>query len=337
MNRRTVVTRRGGPEVLELIEEGVPEPGVGEVRIRVRYAGVAFGDLLWMSGVVPGSPRPPYTPGYDVTGTVDAVGEGVTELRPGQRVVAFVNYGGYAELVCTESARVVPVPEGLDLERVACLPLNYATAYRILVDECGLTAGRRALIHGASGGVGTAFLEVGRVLGLDLYGTASAARHPLVERLGATPIDYRSEDFVTRIAELTGDGVDAVVDHIGGAHLRRSFRTLRRGGTLIATSSYGALQEGQGGLETVLGLLRMPLWSALPNGRKARLVAIESLPKRDPGRYRAIVHELLSWLQRGDLDPVIADLYPLARAPEALTRLRSGGAGGKLLLDCTRP
>ena len=329
---RVVVTRRGGPEVLELIEEEVPQPSSGEVRVHVIAAGVAFGDLLWQAGKVPGGPKPPYTPGYDTLGTVDALGPGVSGLEVGQRVAGLINYGGYAQYLCAPSNLLVPVPADLDPFELACLPLNYLTAYQLFRRVGKLDAGKRVLVHGAAGGFGSAALDVGESLGLELYGTASAGKHELVLELGGTPIDYRSEDFVQRIADLTGDGVDFVIDHIGGAHLARSFATLRPGGQLIATSAYASVRGDQSLVQSLLGMLRIPLWNLLPNRRSVRFFDIVGLNRRHPDWYREDLTTLTRWLQLGKITPVIAHRLPLEQARQAQELVLTAQARGKVVL-----
>jgi NADPH2:quinone reductase len=234
-HRRVVVTRHGGPEVLQVVEEDLPEPQAGEVRVKVLAAGVSAYDLMHRrSGSLPGSPRVPYTPGEDIVGVVDKLGEGVSTVGPGQMVAGYPCGGGYAEFICLPAGELVPVPAGVDPAQAVCLVANYLTAHLMLHRTANVRSGERILVHGAAGGVGSALLELGRLAGLEMYGTASRYNHELVSALGATPIDYRTEDFRERIRSFTGDGVDVVFDPIGGARqLWRSYRALRRGGRLV--------------------------------------------------------------------------------------------------------
>ncbi|MGD2134709.1 MAG: medium chain dehydrogenase/reductase family protein [Gemmatimonadales bacterium] len=332
--RRIVATRRGGPEVLQIVHQELPEPRAGEVRVRVLRAGVAFGDLMWQSGKVPGSPKPPYTPGYDLVGTAERLGPGVEGIEKGQMVAALVRVGGYAESAVVPLDHLVPVPDGLDPSQVVCLTLNYLTALQIFRHLAGVTSGKRILVHGAGGGVGTAMLELGRLLGLEMYGTASLSKHGLVSRFGAVPIDYRNEDFVARILDLTGDGVDLVVDHIGGSHLKHSFRTLRPGGHLVSTSAYANVTGRIGTLETLLGMLRLPLWHLLPNRRSARLYDVVTYSRRHPSFFRQDLAELMGYLATGQVNPVVAVQKPLEEARQAQELLLQAKARGKVILVC---
>lgn len=331
-----IVKDKGGPEVLEWTSSPLPEPGPGQIRVKIQAAGVAFGDLLWQSGTLPAGPKRPYTPGYDMVGTVEALGTRVSGLETGQRVAALLsvaNYGGFAEQVILPAERAIPVPEELDTAQVVCLTLNYVSALQIYQRVARLKAGQRVLIHGAGGGVGSALLDVGRQLGLELYGTASSGKHPLLEKFGATPIDYKREDFVSRIAALTGDGVDLVVDPFGGDHFALSFRCLRPGGLLLGTSSYLAATGKIGMLESILSMIELPLWNLLPNGKKARLWSIEGQNKGDPAAYRADLTTLMNWLKDGKLEPEIGARFSLEQAPEAQRMLLNASVAGKIILE----
>lgn len=328
--KRIIAERSGGPEVLRLVEGEIPEPGPGEVRVKVLAAGVAFGDLLWMSGVVPGSPKPPFSPGYDFIGVVDKLGEGVESLTVGQRVAALVRTGGYAEYSCWSQDMLTPIGENLDPTQVICLTLNYITAY-VLINRIGkIKAGQRLLVHGAGGGMGTAILDLCQMMGIIAYGTASRGKHALVESLGGFPIDYQREDFVQVI--VSQGGVDMVVDHIGGKHLARSFKCLRPGGTLVSTSSYSAALGRSGRLETLSGLIRLQFWNLWPNKRSAMLFDVTTFYKQNPRLYAQDLLVLYDLLAAGQLNPVLASTFPLEEGKGALEYLRAGKAKGKVVL-----
>lgn len=324
-----VVPRRGGPEVLEVIEEEVPKPGAGEVRLKVLAAGVSALDLMVRRSAFPGFPKVPFTPGVDVVGVVDDVGEEVTNLEPGQVVAALLGQeGGYAEAVCVPAEKAVPVPEGLDASEAVCVVANYLTAYGMLHRGAGVKGGEGVLIHGAAGGVGTALLELGRLARLDMYGTASEHNHDLLTSLGATPVDYRREDFVAAIRRLTGDGVDAVFDPIGGARqLWRSYRTLRKGGTLVW---FGVAATATSGVRIIAeSLLMRLLLSLVPDGRKAPMPKDSSKPN---DWYRETMTTLLGYLAAGTIRPVVAKRIPLLEAAHAHEILEQGGHAGKVVL-----
>jgi NADPH2:quinone reductase len=227
---------------------------------------------------------------------------------------------------------LVPVPEGLDRAEAVCLVVNYLTAHLHLHRFGGARSGERLLVHGAAGGVGSALLELGRLAGLEIYGTASEHNHELVSSLGATPIDYRTDDFVERIRGLTGDGVDLVVDPIGGARqLWRSYRALRKGGRLVWL---GAAATKERGLR--VGLLSMPavfLLRLIPDGKEVpRTPDLGRFALAHDGWYRKTLAELLDAAAAGSLNPVVAERIPLAEAARAHELLERGGHAGKIVL-----
>ena len=240
---RIILTQYGGP--LHAVEEACPEPKKGEVRVRVLSAGVSLPDLLMCAGVHPETPRLPFTPGWDLVGIVDRLGDGISGIEPGQIVAALPIHGAYAELVCLPQRELVPVPSGLDAAEAVSLVLNYVTAYQMLHRSARVRRGQRVLIHGAAGGVGSALLQLGRLTGLEMYGTCSSQGASAVSELGGIPIDYRQLDFVQEIHRLTSGGVDVVFDGIGGPHIWRSRKAVRPGGTVVAYGLTSSLRGGQ--------------------------------------------------------------------------------------------
>jgi NADPH2:quinone reductase len=341
-NTRVVATRYGGPEVLRVAEEDCPEPKPGEVRVRVRAAGVALPDLMAREGVHPETPPVPFTPGWDLVGVVDRVGAGVSGLEPGQAVAAMPIRGAYAEFVCLPARELVPVPPGLDAAEAVSLVLNYITAYQMLHRSARVQAGQRVLVHGASGGVGSALLQLGRLAGLEMYGTCSSRGAATVSDLGGVPIDYQHQDFVQELQRLTGDGVDVVFDGIGGTHMWRSRKALRPGGKVVVyglTSSLrkGRLASGRSGRRNRFH--RIPIFalyivaSLLLPGRK-RMVpySIQTLKRLKPTWFREDLIALLELLRERKIEPIVAERFPLAEARQAHELLGNGGVVGKIVL-----
>ncbi|HEY2387979.1 MAG TPA: medium chain dehydrogenase/reductase family protein [Candidatus Binatia bacterium] len=332
-HRRVVVGRRGGPDVLRIVEEPVPQPRPGEVRVKVRAAGVAFADVLMREGMYPGTPKPPFTPGYDIAGIVDADGGG---WKKGQGVVALTRIGGYAEYACVPEAALVAAPPELDPAATVSLVLNYLTAYQMLHRMARVAAGERILVHGAGGGVGTALLELGRLAELEMLGTASRGKHALVESLGGKPIDYKTTDFVTRVGELLPGGVDAVFDAVGGRQWRRSYAVLRGGGRLIG---YGFSAATSGGRRDLLkgagALAATPRFSPLGMMDVNRMVGgynVDRLRMQRPEWYRADLAMLVGMLAAGQIKPVVHARLPLAEATRAHEMLGSAEGAGKIVL-----
>ncbi len=341
--RRIVVDRYGGPGVLRIAEEALPTPAAGEARVRVLTAGVSFADLLMREGVHPEARRPPFTPGWDLVGTVDRLGADVSAVALGQTVAALPIVGGYSESICLPARELLPVPAGLDPATVVSLVLNYGTAYQMMHRSARTKPGERALIHGAAGGVGTALLELGRLMDLEMYATASRPKHDLVARLGARPIDYQNTDFVEEVAVLTkGGGVDIVFDGIGGDHVARSYRTLRRGGRLVAyghatslvgTTLIGGKRSRLRGLPSLAAqLIRHAL---IPDGRRLGIYSIQTLRKRRPDWFREDMATLFGLLAEERLRPVVAERMPLAAAARAHQLLGERSVTGKIVLQCS--
>ena len=332
-NHRIVVSRHGGPDVLKVLEEDIPEPQAGEVRVKVLAAGVSAYDLMFRrSGRLPGTPRVPFTLGEDVVGVVDKLGEGVSTVEPGLMVAGATFSlgvgGGYAEHVCMPADEWVPVPPGLDPAETVCLVINYLTADVMLHRAAKVQQGERVLVHGAAGGVGTALLELGKLARLEMYGTASKANFDLVSTFGATPIDYRNEDFVERIRELASGGVDVVFDSIGGARqVWRSYKAVRKGGRLVWFGVAAAKKHGLRIIPftlAVIGLLKL-----LPDGK--RVPTAPDLSKDNAG-YRKVLGELLGLLEAGKIKPIVAARIPLVEAARAHELLERGGYAGKVVL-----
>jgi NADPH2:quinone reductase len=224
-NTRIVITALGSPSVLKPIQEDLPQPGAGEVGIKILATGVAFADVLMRYGLYPNTPPLPFTPGYDVVGVIEKLGDGVSGFTVGQTVAALTKWGGYSQFINLPVSELTSVPAGLDPAEAVSLVLNYVTAWQMLHRLAQLQPGQSVLIHGAAGGVGTAALELGRLAGLVTYGTASRAKHDLVIGLGGKPIDYKNEDFVSRVLECTAARVwmrcsIPLAVQIGGARTR---------------------------------------------------------------------------------------------------------------------
>ena len=330
-----VITRAGGPDVLQMVEDEVPTPRSGQVRVKVWATGVAFTDIMMRQGVYPGVPKPPYSPGYDIVGLVDELGDGVSDRVLGEQVVALTVVGGYGECLCVPAADLVPVPVGVDPVDAVSLVLHYTTAYQLLHRIAKVKAGDRILIHGAGGGVGTALLQLGRLAGLEMYGTEVQAKHGVIAQLGGIPIDYQTEDFRDRIRQLTGEGVDVVFDSIGGRILRRSYQLLRPAGRLV---NYGFLSAFRGSgnklLQIGATLLQVRLLNLIPDGRQVRFYSIADCKAKHPDWYRADLATLLHLLSQKQIQPIIADRLPLAEAAYAHELLERGAVTGKLVLIC---
>jgi NADPH2:quinone reductase len=340
-HKRVVVAHYGGPEVITVIEEDVPRPKAGEVRVKVLAAGVSLPDVLAREGVHPETPRVPYTPGWDFVGTVDRLGEGTTGAELREIVAAMPIHGCYAQYLCVRPRKLVPVPVGLDAAEAVAVVLNYVTAYQMLHRSAKAQPGQRMLIHGAAGGVGSAMLQLAKLAGVQMHGTCSAQAAAAVRALGGTPIDYKNADFVKEVHRLNGDGVDAVFDGIGGDNLWRSRDALREGGRVV---TYGFQSKMRGGRiasgiagrhpfrESIeLGTFIIRNW--FRSGRKSMVpYSIQWLMRFQPACFRHDLMTLLHLLEQGKIKPLIAQRLPIEDARRAHEMLGEGGVLGKIVL-----
>lgn len=244
-HKRVVVTRYGGPEGMTVIEDDIPIPKASEIRVKVSAAGVSLPDVLAREGVHPETPQVPYTPGWDLVGTVDQLGESATGFHLHETVAAMPIHGSYAQYLCVPQRKLVPVPAGLDPAEAVAVVLNYVTAYQMLHRSAQAQPGQCMLIHGASGGVGTAMLQLAKLAGVQMYGTCSTQGAAIVRDLGGIPIDYKTADFVKEIHRLTGEGVLVVFDGIGGDNLWRSREALREGGRVVVYGFQSKMRNGR--------------------------------------------------------------------------------------------
>jgi NADPH:quinone reductase-like Zn-dependent oxidoreductase len=328
-NTRVVLTALGGPEVLKVIDDEIRDPAANEVRIKILTCGVAFADVLMRRGLYSPVPALPYSPGYDIVGTVESCGPVVTQWKPGDLVIALSMTGGYSRYIVLPESELVQMPAGLDPAEAVSLVLNYTTAYQLIHRIAKLRQGESVLIHGAAGGVGTAALQLGKLAGLKMFGTASKPKHDLVSALGGIPIDYRNEDFTKRAA-----GVDAVFDPIGGRNWLRSYSALGKGGRFIG---YGMSAAIEGGRRNMLLAGASFTWLTLIKlfpGKSARWYSITTDKKAHPEWFREDLTRLLTMLQQKSISPIVSARLPLREAPRAHEMLERAAVTGKIVLMC---
>ncbi len=313
----------GGPERLRVADLPLPVPAADEVRIRIAAAGVNFPDALIIQKKYQVQPQLPFVPGTEVAGTVDAVGENVSGLSPGDTVVAFVGTGGFAEYVCAREAQVAPLPPGVDMAVAAGFTLTYATSQHALAGRGQLKRGETLLVLGAGGGVGLAAVELGKLAGARVIAAASSGdKLDAARRLGADElVDYSSADLREEIRSLTdGRGVDVVYDPVGGAYTVAALRALAwRGRLLVIGFAAGEIPQ-------------LPANLLLLKEVSAVGVYWGEFAKRDPAGNRALLSQLFGWLAEGKLRPYVSKQYPLAEAPQALQDLLARRAVGKLVI-----
>jgi NADPH:quinone reductase-like Zn-dependent oxidoreductase len=320
-----IVTDRGGPGFLKIVENDLHPPSANEAQIRVLAAPVCLPDVEARYGRTPFAPKIPFVPGYAIIGDVEAVGTDVTNVTVGDRVAALTAYGGYAEYVYLDEEQLIPVPTTVDPAEAAPIILNYIVAYQTLHRSAKVEAGEKVLIIGASGGIGTASLQLGKLVHLTMYGIASKSKHHILTEYGATPIDYHTQDFVDVIRKVEPDGLDAVFDGIGGEYVKRGFSLLRRGGTFVGYANPLSLSR----MFRLLG--QVILFNVLPNGRSATYYGTGSsrLNRRPFLEDWAALFELL---EEGKIKPIIAERLSILEAAKANELLESGRIIGNIVL-----
>ncbi len=333
--KKIVLTEFGDPDRLEVrTVDTLPEPQAGEVRVRVLVTSAAFTDVMIRKGLYPDvKETPPFTPGYDFVGVVDATGAGATRFRLGDRVADLTTIGAYAEYVCLPEDRLTPVPEGVSAVDALGMILSAVTPYQMLHRVAKMQAGQNLLIHGAGGAVGTAMLQLARDAGVTAFGTDIAAKHDLIRRLGATPIEADASEETLRQA-LDG-GVDVVFDPLGGESLSRSLHALRPGGMLVAFGFQNKVL-GRGG-SIPMDFVRLKLWDWLPNGHATAFYSIGAMRRKHPDWFREDLARLFTMLAEGRIDPVVAEVLPLEEVRRAHERIEAGEVAGKLVMRVSEP
>lgn len=325
----------GGPEELELdTVTDLPEPGQGDVRVRVLVTSAAFTDVMIRKGMYPDvKDRPPFTPGYDMVGVVDASGPGATRFRPGERVADLTTIGAYAEYICLPEDRLTPVPEGVSDVDALGMILSALTPFQMLHRVAKMQARQSLLIHGAGGAVGTAMLQLAKDSGITAFGTDIAAKHDLIRSLGATPIDADAPEEALRAA--VGEGVDCAFDPLGGESLSRSLHALKPRGMLIA---FGFQNEvlGRGG-SIPMDFVKLKLWDWLPNGHATAFYSIGAMRRKHPDWFREDLATLFEMLAEGRIAPVVAEVLPLSKVRQAHAGVEAGDVAGKLVLRVSQP
>ncbi|MGM0452701.1 MAG: medium chain dehydrogenase/reductase family protein [Thermodesulfobacteriota bacterium] len=331
--KRVLLSQFGGLEKLKIVEETeLPEPGPGEVRVRVLVTSAAFTDVMIRKGMYPEvKQKPPFSPGYDLVGVVDKPGGGVSGFTVGQRVADLTVTGACAQYICLPADRLTPVPEGIDAAEAVSLVLSYLTAYQMLHRVAGVKPKQRILVHGAGGAVGTAMLDLGRLADLAVYGTASGLKHQTVAALGATPINYKRDGWVEQVRSLSGGGLDAVFDPIGGKSFNHSFSLLRAGGKLVAYGFYNAVLGKEGSIP--LDFMKLKLWQLLPTRRSTTFYSIGALRRKHPDWFSKDLAALFDLLKKGRIKPVIAKRMPMTEIRRAHELIEGAGVQGKIVLD----
>ena len=332
------ISKAGSPEVLICREGQEPPIHTGEVKIRVEASGVNFADVLGRLGIYPDAPSMPYVPGYEVAGTVIDVGQGVTDVKEGDKVFALTRFNGYSEIVCVPHRLVFKRLEWMSAQHAAALPINYLTAYQCLVVMGSLKPGEKLLIHNAGGGVGLAALDIAKIIGAEIYGTASPGKLEFLRQRGLHhPIDYRQYDYERVLRDLTnGKGVHLILDPLGGANWQKNYRLLMPTGRLVQFGLSAAAPGKRRSLLRILGWLgNLRLYNPiqLMNDNKA-IVGVNLVHLFDqPDLLRPWMHQIVDWYDEALFRPYVDKVFAFGDAAAAHHYLQDRQNRGKLLLQ----
>jgi NADPH:quinone reductase-like Zn-dependent oxidoreductase len=333
-NQTVVISKVGFDSVMELVDESLPMPTDNQVRIKVLSSGVAFADILMRRGLYPNAPNPPFVPGYDIVGLVDSIGSSVDSFKIGQRVAALTITGGYSNYICLDKDRLTLVPESVDTYKASAVILNYLTAYQMLFRTAKVQPKDRILIHGASGGVGSAMLDLAKNSNLKIYGTASFKHQGKVSTV-AEFIDYKNEDFVKKIRTKEAEGMDFVFDGVGGYNWRRSYQVLKETGFFIG---YG-MTYLVNNMDLKEKEFMQKEWQMITSthttstGHRAEVFSMTKNAQENPAMIREDLDHIFTLLKESQIDPTIAQTVGLENA-RAAHDLIEQGVYGKVLLRC---
>src|SRR5271155_3077188 len=341
--RAMVVRRYGQPEVFEVQQVPDPQPKAGEALIRVKAIGINFADLLQRMGLYPGSPKPPFIPGLEIAGVVEKIVEGskrdeTNALKPGDAVVAMPHFKAYAEWVAVPTNTVYRIPAGMPFEDAAAFPVNYLTAYHSMFTMGNLQPGDRILIHGAAGGVGIAAVQLARAKGLVIFGSAGPAKQEYLRKIGVDhPIDYEKTDFVQAVRKFAPDGIEMVMDAVGGKSFARSYKCLGPTGRLVVYGfSAAAGRDGKRSWwRSLKAFAQMPRFSPLKLMEQSVSVMGVNLGQvqRRGALLRSELDELFRMYAAGKIKPVIGKTFPLDQAAAAHQYIHDRKNIGKVILS----
>lgn len=331
--KKIKVSEFGGLEVLKLVtEKSLPEPEKGQVRIKVLATSVSFTDTLIRRGIYPSVTKKdlPFSPGYDLIGLVDKLGEGVTHLKVGQKVAELTVTGAYSEYICLNAQTLVPVPNEVSDADAVSLILTYVTAYQMLHRVAKVKKGQTILVHAVSGAVGTAILQLGKLMNLKIYGTASKGKKDYIEKLGGILIDYKSEDFLSRLQKDEPNGIDALFDPMGGDYFPRSLKTLKSKGILVGFGFQNSA-SGRGG-NMYIDFLKIIWWNLMPTKPRAKFYLITDWHKKQNDVFKEDLIQLFELLRQGKIKPIVAKTMKLEETAEAQRLVEEGKIVGKIIL-----
>lgn len=323
--KSVVLTKRGGPEVLQVEEKTLRSPQNKEVQISIKACGVGRTDVAMRYGYYPFAPKIPFVPGYEIVGEITAIGSEVSQFKTGDLVAALTVYGGYSEFIILKEEDLISVPKDIAPEKAVSIILNYCTAYQILFRTLKVKKGDSVLITGASGGVGSALIDIGKHIELKMFGLSSLKKQDRLIEQGVIPIDYNSKTWTDKLSEFQPEGLDFVIDGIGGKYIDQGFKVLKPRGIL---AEYGYPNF----LGMITGIIKINIRNLIPNSKKGAFYGISANYKKN----KKLIHEdlirLFEMLQSGKINPVISHKFHVLEAQSANKKLEEGNVIGKIVL-----
>ncbi len=328
-NRSMSYIKKSEINSLVINEEEIEKPNSHQVQVHVHRAGVSMGDVIEGSNTVKKINKFPWTPGYDFAGIVISIGDKVKDIYVGQRVTGYCPAGCYRKVINTSEEYLVSIPKNVDYDTAVAININYTTAYRMMKDEVGLSKDNIVLVHSAAGGIGSATLDLAKLWGIKIYGTASSKKQEFISSFGAIPIDYTTKDFVEELRCHEPEGVDVVFETIGMDNALKSRKTLKKSGVLILSGSIELTSKKESLFSFVLKTLKVLLFN---QGIRTKLFIAD--PSSKKGNYIKNLTTLLNYANKGLINPVIYKTLLLEEANNAQKMLLSGEVMGKIVLNC---
>jgi NADPH:quinone reductase-like Zn-dependent oxidoreductase len=341
-NKKAIIKEFGKPSVIQIVEENIPEPNHGEARIKIEASTVSSTDIFIRKGIYPLlKQKPPLTLGYDFVGYIDKIGEGVTNVKVGDRVCSIVMTGGNAEFICISAAELIIIPKDADANSAACLALSGISAYQMFTHFAKVKKGQRILIHGGSGAIGDTLLQLGKLNHCEMAATASANKHDLIKSYGAIAVDYHSPNYFTELKKHSADGFDAVFDFTNQTSFSNDIKLLKKGGTLVTYAVFSSALKIEKktffnflafGMDFGKMMIKLAYWNKF-SGKKAVFYGSTDSKKAEPAKFSADLNALFELLKSGQIKPTIYKVFRLDDVMKAHQLLQEGKVQGQIVIS----
>lgn len=341
-NKKAIIKEFGKPSVIQIVEENIPEPQKGEARIKIEASTVSATDIFIRKGIYPLlKQKPPLTLGYDFVGIIDKVGDGVTNVKVGDRVCSIVMVGGNANFICIASTKLTIIPNDVDAHQAACFALSGISAYQMFTHLAKVQQRQRILIHGGSGAIGDTLLQLGKINNCEMVATASANKHDLIKSYGAVVIDYNSPNYFSELKSNSADGFDAIFDFTNQTSFNNDIKLLKKGGTLVTYAVFTSSLKMEKktffnfmafGIDFGKMMVKLFFWNKF-SGKKAVFYGSGDSKKAEPARHTADMNKLFELLKGGLVKPKIFKVFGLDDVKEAHQILQEGKVQGQIIIS----